>query len=47
MRDPDLLNHFSNDRLGHRQIDELIGLARGLCADGVLNQQEVEFLQAG
>jgi NAD-dependent DNA ligase len=45
MRDPELLNSFSNDRLVCRQIDELIGLARGLCADGVLNQQEVEFLQ--
>lgn len=46
MRDPELLNQFSKDRLGHRQIDELIGLARGLCADGLLNQLEVEFLQS-
>ncbi|WP_298166955.1 BRCT domain-containing protein [Novosphingobium sp.] len=39
------LNQLSNDRLSARQIDELIGLARGLCADGVLNTLEVEFLQ--
>jgi NAD-dependent DNA ligase len=40
------LNQLSNDRLAARQIDELIGLARGLCADGVLNQLEVEYLQS-
>lgn len=35
----------SNDRISSRQMDELIGLARGLCADGVINAAEVEFLQ--
>ncbi len=39
------VNKFHADRLEGRQIDELIGLARGLIADGILNQQEVEFLQ--
>jgi NAD-dependent DNA ligase len=39
------LVRFENDRISSRQIDELIGLARGLVADGILNQQEVEFLQ--
>lgn len=39
------LNRFRADRLESRQVDELIGLARGLIADGVLNHQEVEFLQ--
>ncbi|MCC2610402.1 BRCT domain-containing protein [Neorhizobium petrolearium] len=39
------LIRFENDRISSRQIDELIGLARGLVADGMLNQQEVEFLQ--
>ena len=28
-----------------RQIDELIGLCKGVIADGVLNQQEAEFLR--
>lgn len=46
MKDEAFLNRVSKDRLGSRQMDELIGLARGLCADGVLNQAEVEFLQA-
>ncbi len=31
-------------RIGGRQIDELIGIARGLLADGSINQQEVEYL---
>ncbi|WP_337188665.1 BRCT domain-containing protein [Phenylobacterium sp.] len=40
-----LLNQLGADRISARQIDELIGLARGLAADGDLNQAEVEFLQ--
>ena len=34
-----------SDRLSSRQIDELIGIARGVAADGALIQSEVEFLQ--
>src|ERR1700752_4548484 len=48
MRSPrkeELYNVFGRDRISVRQIDELIGIARGLCADGVLNDAEVEFLQ--
>jgi NAD-dependent DNA ligase len=41
----ELLRRFHGKRLGDRQIDELIGLAHGLTADGVINQQEAEFLQ--
>ncbi|WSG73072.1 BRCT domain-containing protein [Rhizobium beringeri] len=40
-----LHNKFGNDRISSRQIDELIGLARGLVADGNVNQAEVEFLE--
>ena len=40
-----LLNQLGGDRIAARQVDELIGLARGLAADGDLNQAEVEFLQ--
>lgn len=40
-----LYNIYGNERISLRQIDELIGLARGLCADGVLNDSEIEFLQ--
>ena len=43
--DERLLYNVSNDRIDSRQIDELIGLARGLVADGAINQAEVEFLQ--
>lgn len=39
------LNVLGEDRIGARQVDELIGLARGLAADGDLNLAEVEFLQ--
>ncbi|CDZ60306.1 NAD-dependent DNA ligase (Contains BRCT domain type II) [Neorhizobium galegae bv. orientalis] len=38
-------NKFGNDRITSRQVDELIGLARGLVADGNINQAEVEFLE--
>jgi len=40
-----LHNAFGRERISSRQIDELIGIARGLCADGVLNDAEIEFLQ--
>ncbi len=43
--DERFLYQVSNDRIDSRQIDELIGLARGLVADGMINQAEVEFLQ--
>lgn len=43
--DERLLYQVSNDRIDSRQIDELIGLARGLIADGSINQAEAEFLQ--
>lgn len=43
--DDELLNRFGGDRIASRQIDELVGLARGVAADGDINQAEVEFLQ--
>jgi NAD-dependent DNA ligase len=36
---------YGRARLDDRQINELLGLCRGLTADGVINQAEVEFLQ--
>lgn len=44
--DEQTLNRLNGDRLQSRQVDELIGLARGLIADGALNSAEVEFLEA-
>lgn len=41
----ELYNRLGDDRITSRQIDELVGLARGVAADGDLNQAEVEFLQ--
>ncbi|MGS1017092.1 hypothetical protein [Allosphingosinicella humi] len=38
-------NRVGGERISSRQIDELIGIARGVVADGTLNQAEVEFLQ--
>lgn len=38
-------NRVGGDRIASRQIDELVGLARGLVADGKINDAEVEFLQ--
>lgn len=43
--DDELLNRLGGDRIASRQIDELVGLARGLAADGDINQAEAEFLQ--
>ncbi|QND51530.1 NAD-dependent DNA ligase [Phyllobacterium sp. 628] len=40
----ELHNRLGGDRISSRQIDELIGIARGLVADEKLNQAEVEFL---
>ena len=31
-------------RLGNRQMDTLVGISKGIIADGVVNQQEAEFL---
>jgi NAD-dependent DNA ligase len=39
------LNRVNSDRLQSRQVDELIGLARGLIADGSINSAEVHFLE--
>ncbi|EMD81922.1 BRCT domain-containing protein [Pacificimonas flava] len=43
--DEQTLNRLNTDRLQSRQVDELVGLARGLIADGSINQAEVEFLE--
>ena len=36
---------YSQDRIQSRQLDTLIGLAKGLVADNKINQAEAEFLQ--
>lgn len=43
--DEQKLNRVNSDRLQSRQVDELIGLARGLTADGSINPAEIEFLE--
>lgn len=42
--DNGLLNAVGSKRISARQVDELLGMARGIAADGVLNQREAEFL---
>lgn len=44
-KDTDFYNRVNAKRIGSRQIDELIGLARGLLADGKIDQSEVECLK--
>jgi len=44
-KDTAYLNRVGGPRIAERQIDELIGLARGLIADGRIEQSEVEYLQ--
>ena len=45
MTDEQFHSRVGSERISTRQVDELIGLAHGLAADGILNQAEVEFLQ--
>jgi NAD-dependent DNA ligase len=45
MSEADFHNRVGSNRITSRQIDELVGLARGIAADGIINQSEVEFLQ--
>ncbi|GJL95838.1 MAG: hypothetical protein DHS20C05_22430 [Hyphococcus sp.] len=44
--DEALKNQYGRPRLDDRQIDELIGIARGILADGYLDDREVKFLHA-
>jgi NAD-dependent DNA ligase len=44
--DSALWNRYGRERICDRQIDELIGLAKGIAADGQIHQAEVEFLQS-
>lgn len=39
------LGKIGRHRIAARQIDELIGLARGLCADGSISEADVECLR--
>lgn len=43
--DEQFLNRVGNERISDRQVDELVGLAKGVAADGIITQGEVEFLQ--
>lgn len=42
----DLFLRFNSNNVQDRQMDTLIGMCKGLMADGVLVQAEAEFLQA-
>lgn len=44
--DNELFNRYGRERISDRQIDELIGLAKGIAADGQIHHAEVEFLQS-
>ena len=45
MSETDLHNLYNRARIDDRQVNELVGLARGVIADGVVTQAEAEFLQ--
>lgn len=45
MTEEEFHNRVGGERIQSRQIDELIGLCRGMAADGAINQLEAEFLQ--
>lgn len=46
MRSPDdpIIGMFRSGAIGDRQVDELIGIVKGVMADGMVTQGEVEFL---
>ncbi|MDQ7262261.1 BRCT domain-containing protein [Paracoccus sp. PS-1] len=44
MTDAARAGQFLGQRIGEKQVHELIGIARGLLADGHLNDSEIEFL---
>lgn len=44
MSDEARAGRFLGKQIGDRQVSELIGLARGLIADGEMNDREIEFL---
>lgn len=44
-KDDAFYSRVGGDRIASRQIDELIGIARGLVADSTINHAEVEFLR--
>lgn len=41
----DIYNRYNRKNIADRQVDELIGLAQGIVADGAVSQGEAEFLQ--
>lgn len=45
MEEFDYLRRFNSARIQCRNMDELIGLSRGMLADGKIVQEEAEFLQ--
>lgn len=46
MTDIDKLILFNRARIDDRQVNELLGLAKGIIADGAVNQREAEALHA-
>lgn len=44
MADDAFLNRVNGARLRNRQVDELIGMAKGITADGVIANSELDFL---
>lgn len=45
MSEIQLHNMFNRARIDDRQVNELLGLAKGMIADGLINQSEAEFLR--
>lgn len=43
--DRKILHLYSRARLDYMTINELLGLAKGIVADGMVNYKEAEFLQ--
>jgi len=40
----DIFTRFNRKNIQDRQIDTLIGLCKGITADGNVNQQKAEFI---
>lgn len=42
----DIFTKFNRNKIQDRQVDTLIGLSKGITADGKVDQAEAEFLQS-
>lgn len=43
----DISTLFNQNKIGDRQVSELVGIAHGIIADGRIDEKEAKYLQNG